>query len=457
MKPKQLLSRLDHFDPSRWGDLGDSFCADGLLASEAFDVRNLSNTSGASHHLSIREVMEEECSHLKIDKKFLKEAIACEQAFVRKKPEHIEFFGGTLTGVQVVRFTDQEFNRFWCDVICNDENLLKHRLHQLATINTDFKVSSDVFNISSVWLLHAIENSPYLDKNGKKEAQLRVAMFMFYRFLTSILYNFFKYPAKKETAEVTFAQLSNRFILKTEGSWGAAIQYRASELIAETSIWRDVIDDMDDDIRVVKMINDCQGRIKSMVINIYSVFIQVHNQGKRIGSSSSMVEIDGETLLRDRADTLNKYSRYIKDTIPSWNSFYKGELVEVILSVVPTAPEHVFEEFLKWFSGNYLHIKGGRADQVISDIMDHAFIYLGENSQLLRKKEDIGTILSKMRGTYTASRGSDDLLMRIKESVEDLVKLGGRTKNPSVIAAIRTAFCLYVVIRAFTMKHYQTK
>lgn len=427
------------------------------LGLEAFDVRNLHSTSGATHSTTIREVMEEECAHLKIDKKFLKEAVDCEQAFVRKKPEHIEFFGGTLTGVQVVRFTDHEFNRFYCDVICNDEDLLEHRLHQLPTINTDFKVSSDVFNICCVWLLHAIQVSTSLDKNAKKEAQIRIAMFMFYRFLTSILYNFFKYPAKKETAEATFAQLSNRFILKTEGSWGAAIRYRAEELIADNSIWRDVIDHMEDDIRVVKMINDCQGRIKSMVINIYAVFIQVHNQGKRIGSSSALVEIDGETLLRDRTDNLSRYSKYVKDIIPSWASFYKVELMEIIVAVVPTAPEHVLFDFMKWFSENYLYIKGGKAEQAINEIMDHSFIYLAENSQLLRKKEDIATILAKMRGTYTASRGSDTLLMNIKENVEDLVKLGGKTKNPSVIAAIRTAFCLYVVLRAFTMRHYQTK
>jgi hypothetical protein len=407
--------------------------------------------------MNVDSIFKEECSHLKFDKAFFKEFVDMEQSFVHKKPEHIEFFGGTMTGVQIVRFTDHEFSRFFGDVMMIDEDIVKQRVHELETINPEFKISSDIFNLSSVWLMHAVFKSKLMDDKMKEELMIRIALYLNYRFITSILYNFFKYPANPDTAAATYAQLSNRFILKAEGSWMAALRYRSEELTSKDSIWRETIEKMDDDIMVVKMLNDANGRIKSMVKNIYAVFMTVHSQGKKISSSSSFIEIDGEIKLRDKVKGLMPYTQYVKSVISRYDEFYKEELVEVILKVVNTASESIFISFMKWLCDNYAHFKDRKADLAVEMIMEHAFEYLSQHTNLLRQKEDIGTILIKIRGTYTSSRATEDKLLKIKEVVETLITQGTGTKNESSLAALRTAFCLYVVMRAFTMKHYQTK
>jgi hypothetical protein len=89
--------------------------------------------------------------------------------------------------------------------------------------------------------------------------------------------------------------------------------------------------------------------------------------------------------------------------------------------------------------------------------MEHAFEYLSENSKLLRHKEGLVSILSKIRGTYTSSRANDPKLMEIKDKVERYVRDGTKVKNEAVIASVRTAFCLYLIARAFTMRHYLSK
>jgi hypothetical protein len=406
---------------------------------------------------SIRAIYEKECAHLELNRTFVKDVIEIEQAFVTKKPEHIEFFGGTLTGVHVIRFTDQEFDRFFLDLLQVDEEVIKEQVHRLPDINPEFKISSNIFNISCVWLMHAIHHSPQLSKEQKREAKIRVALYLNYRFLTSILYNFFKYPANEETAKATYAQLSNRFILKATGSWGAALRMRSEDIIDESSIWYKTIDKLDDDYAVVRMLNDIQGRIKSMVRNIYSVFINVHQQGTKIGSSSTMTEIDGETILKDKVNSLSSYTRYIKTVIPDKNSFVREELLDVTANAVQTAPPHVTKEFLYWFSANYTHFKNNEADKLVNLIMEHAFEYLSENSKLLRHKEGLVSILSKIRGTYTSSRANDPKLMEIKDKVERYVRDGTKVKNEAVIASVRTAFCLYLIARAFTMRHYLSK
>jgi hypothetical protein len=183
----------------------------------------------------------------------------------------------------------------------------------------------------------------------------------------------------------------------------------------------------------------------------------VHSQGKKISSSSSFIEIDGEIKLRDKVKGLMPYTQYVKSVISRYDEFYKEELVEVILKVVNTASESIFISFMKWLCDNYAHFKDRKADLAVEMIMEHAFEYLSQHTNLLRQKEDIGTILIKIRGTYTSSRATEDKLLKIKEVVETLITQGTGTKNESSLAALRTAFCLYVVMRAFTMKHYQTK
>jgi hypothetical protein len=408
-------------------------------------------------HTGVRDIFNQECAHIVFDRALLKKMCEIEAGFVNKKQEHIEFFGGNTTGVQVVRFTDQDRDRIFIDLLEVDEKTLEDRIHDLPDINPEYKVSSNIFNIACVWIMYGFENSKHLDKDQKEEGKIRVALYLNYKVLTSILFRFFKYPANPETAQATYAQLSYRFLLKAKGSWAATLRSRSEDTVRSTSIWYHVIQKLDDDYEVVKMLNDVQGRIKDIIKNIYSVFIKVHEQGSKIAMSSSQVETDGELILKDHTRGKGLYLRYIKTIIPDKNSFYKAELFEVICSVVPTSPEHMLKNSLTWISGNYGHMKDNWVEETIEDIMEHALQYLSENKSLLKHKEDIGSILLKLRGTYTSSRANDEKLLLIKQRIEKLVKLATNSKNDSVVAAVRTAFCLYVILRSFTMTYYQNK
>lgn len=405
--------------------------------------------------MSIKNTIEADIGGIVVDKKFYRDFISMEQAFVNKKPEHIEFFGGTLTGVQTVRFTSHEFDLFFGDLLMIDEALLSDKLHDLPDINPEFKVSSSVFNLVSVWLMHKALTSEALKEDEREELAVRVATYMYYHFLTSILFNFFKYPANPDTAKATYAAMSYRFILKSEGSWSAAIRYRAKHLVDKDSIWRADLETMSSDKRIVELINSANGSIKSMVKYIYELFMTVHNSGKRIKSSSTLVEFDGEIQIRDKTKGLLVYDNYIRSVSSNFGEFYKQELFEVICSVMHTASEHLLLEFMKWFTANYFDVRGGKPEKIISAIMEHAFEYLAENTELIRKRESSATILKKMKGTYTSSIASNVKLMKIKEDVDAVIKSSIRVKDASSIASLRTAFCLYVILRAFTMKHYQ--
>jgi hypothetical protein len=407
-------------------------------------------------HLSVKEIFDEECGHVKIDQKFFRKVCEIEARFVNKKQEHIEFFGGTLTGVQVVRFTTDDFDKVFNDLLEVDESILEDRIHALPDINTEWKVSSSIFNLACVWIMHAIENSEYLDTKQKEEGKIRICLYLNYRILTSVLFRFFKYPANPETAAATYAQLSYKYILKAKGSWGAALRFRSEEVVGKDSIHYDTIKKLNNDYNIVKMLNDVQGRIKDMVKNIYSVFIKVHEQGSKIVSSHALVETDGEVILKDKTKSLITYTRYIRSVIPDKNSFIRQELFNVITDVVNTAPPHMLTKSLNWLSVNYNHIQDDTVEKTIELIMEHAFDYLTENKGVLRNKGDIANILTKIRGTYNSSRANDTKLNQIKESAELMIRMATGSKNASIVSAVRTAFCLYIILRAFTMRHYSS-
>jgi hypothetical protein len=373
---------------------------------------------------------------------------------VAKNDQHLEFFGGNLTGVHTVRFVEDDRDRLFSEVLEADDRTLEERLHSLKTVNPEWKVSSDVFNISSAWLIHAFCTSKHLDEEQRFEGMVRVCQYLQYKFLTSRLFQLFRYPADKEVAAATYAQLTYKFALKVHGSWGKCLRARAEAVCGPESIWRQQIEQFDEDYGVTLMLNDVQGRIRDMLKNIYGVFLKVHEEGGRIKSTSATIESDGEVILKDRSKSLGHYTRYIRSVIPDRNSFIRQELLDVICDVMDTMPPRLLTTTLEWASLNYAHLHDNHVEAAVDLVMEHAFDYFAEHREFLRSAGDLPGMLSKLRGAYMSSRSTDQRLFALRSLVEGIVREATNVRNDSLIAATRTGFMLYVVLRAFTMKHY---
>lgn len=403
---------------------------------------------------SVKSVFEEYCAHVVADKHLAKTLQRLQLGFVHKNADHIEFFGGNLTGVNVVRFLEQDSDNWFNDVLELSEADIKDPLHQLRDINPAFHISSSPFNLSVVWIVHLIQHTNHLTDKQKKEAQINALLYLQFKFFCSLLYHYFKFPADPETATATYASLTNKFTLKTQGSWLAVFRKRAEDILADNSPHYDAIVRMDSDKDVVDMLNDVQGRLRDMLKNIYAVMMRVHNSGIRITSTSSVVEHDGVSILKDRTRGLGIYTTYIKATISDKNSFIREELLQVSESIVPTAPPKLVLQTLEFLSDNYLKRGDRKIDVLLDDILIHAFGYLLEIQGSLKAGIDLAGLLERLRGIYTSSRSTDPDLLALRERTEELVRKAVETKTAATIASVRTAVLLYVVSRTFTMRHY---
>jgi hypothetical protein len=404
---------------------------------------------------NINQVFIDGCPDLVIDAAFVKKLGQYAQAFANKNDDHIAFFGGTLLGVHPIRFRTEDRNRWFDDILETDDLVLEDNLHRLPAIVSTRHVSGDVMNMSCLWTVHAIYTSPFLS-TGEKEAGMSDALMVLqYKIITSIMAHFFPYPADERVAVATYAALSKKFGLKVYGSWRALLLSRVRDILTKSSIHYKTYTEFNNDLAVVYMVNDIHNRIKDIIKNVRDVFAMVAKDPKGlINRTSSTVAIDGEMNVKTLKRNYVVYRRYIHEVVSDRPSFVRDELVQIVSSAMQTMPRPLLEETLQYMSLNY----GPSGDKDIALLLDatltHAVDYILNNSALIGNTNDIGGLVSKFRALYMASRGNDPTLIMMRDTAEAITKRSVRSKNASVIAAVRTGVILYILLRTFTIRYY---
>jgi hypothetical protein len=404
---------------------------------------------------NINLVFKEGCPDLVFDKTFIKKLSSYTQAFANKNDDHIAFFGGALLGVHPIRFRTEDRNRWFDDILECDDLAIEDEMHRLEEIVSTRHVSGDVMNMSCLWVVHSIYTSTHLSMSEKEAGMTDALMVLQYKIITSIMAHFFPYPANEQIAIATYAALSKKFGLKVYGSWRALLLSRVRDVLAKSSIHYKTYTEFNNDKPIVYMVNDIHGRIKDFIKNIRDVFAQVEKDPKGlIRSTSTTQAIDGELSVKSLKRNYVVYRRYIHEIITDRPSFIREELVQIISSAMQTMPRPLFEDALAYVSLN----SGIRGDKDILNLVDstltHAVDYISTNAAIIGNVNDIGGLIAKFRALYMASRGNDPTLLIMRDTAEAITKRAVKSKNGSVIAAVRTGLMLYILLRTFTMRHY---
>lgn len=415
---------------------------------------NVSTESYSTAIENVSTVFERHCGHMKFDAHLAKKVNTFQVKFANKNEDHMAFFGGNLTGVHIVRFTTADTDAWFTDILEVDELSLEEDLHALPGINPEFSVSSNVFNHSCCWMIHKFLTSPLINDKVKHQAMIDCGLVLYYKHLTSLLFRYFKHPANPQTAAATYAQLSYKFELKQHGSWYATLVSRCEKLIEPGSLHYNTLKKYDDDLAIVYLLNDSQGRIREALKNIYSIFMEVHSKGTKIKVVSNMAEYEGEETLKDNTKGLSNYTRYLHSIISDEHTFIKDELIGLIERIMKTMPAKLLKQTLSWCSTNYRHVNAKEIEELIDVTLVHSFSYLNDNRTTVKETTDLAMLISKLKGVYMSSRSSDPELMLMRDRARSVVKHATTTKNESLIASIRTGLLLYITLRAFTMNHY---
>lgn len=403
---------------------------------------------------TIKSIFDEALAHLKIDVKLLKKIRDYGQSFVNRNPDHVAFFGGNLLGVYPIRFRNTDRSEWYDGVLELDDVAVRNRIAELPTLDPEWKRGTDVMNLSCLWLVHAIYHSN-LPQRVKDQGMIDVLMVLHYKLITSIMSHYFKYPADTSVALATYAALSKKFSLKVHGSWSALLYSRCEDIIdSRHGIHHKTIENFIPDESIQYMITDIQGRLRNIVKKMWIVFDTVRTQDAKILSSKMTgFSVDGEQIVRDMKRNFSPYKRYIHDVVSDPTLFIKDELINVVSSAMPTMAEPLLLETLQYMSRNYRH-DGGQIEKLLDETLLHAFDYLSSERSAFSRSMDMGVLISKLRAIYMASRGNDEALKKMRELGESIASKAVKSRNPAVIASIRTGVLLYIVLRTFGMKHY---
>ncbi len=404
--------------------------------------------------IKLIDIFEELCRDIRFDKKLASEFYKYQIGFVNKNEEHVLFFGGNLLGVQVLRFTDSDYNTLFDDILNVDPNVLKEMIKEDPNINQNFVVSSDEFNLTCFYAAHKFLTSKYLDDKTRLRAAKDVMLIYQYRIMSSLLYHYFRYPADPDIAQATYANLSNRFLIKKLGSWQELFNYRADEIVREDGLHKHVLSKFDNDGDIVNMVNDTQGRIRDIVKNIYAEFKKVHVSGERIDvSSSTEITLDGKDVIRDKIHGPDIYSKYILSLIADEHTFIKEELFSIVVQAMPGVNIRMFRSMLEWMSIESHSHHGKDIEKFIHQVLLYTIEYLYTDGSILKQTRDLVALTINIRNLYLASRSSDMELQEIRDLGTKIIKHSMPSIGSAMVSSVRTSIILYIALRAFT-KHY---
>lgn len=411
---------------------------------------------------NVKSLFDAACQHITIDRQFIRRLQTYRQNFANKNEDHVAFFGGHLMGVQDVRFTRTDQLEWFTSVMDIDDVSLQDELLELSTLVPDPKkvrfVSTNVMNLSCLWLVHAIFRSK-LTESEKQQAMVDALLVLQYKFITSILAYWFPNKADEAVAVATYARLPKKYKLKELGSWGALLEYRAKATLAKDSphFKQKTFQQFDDDYDIIYMVNDIQGRIKGYLKNIRDEFEIVRRDPTALirSTSNTSINMDGEVVVRNRKNVYSTYRRYLDEVMADRNSFIIRELAEIVAGTMPKLPLHNMLECLEYMAKNSSKLKGDpNVTRLVDLTLEHLFDFIASNRNSINTK-DIASLLGKLRNLYTASRANNDLLLEMRDVGYDVVKKAVKTKNDSLMKSIRTGIVLYLVIRTVTMNHYR--
>lgn len=405
--------------------------------------------------MSLRTYFDPLFKSVKFDAAQVKAFSRFQTGFVNKNEDHMLFFGGNLLGVQVVRFTLSDYYTFFDEVVGVDSQEVIEAIKADKDIPSNFKVASDEFNLTCFYCAYRFLTSPHLDSKARLEGATQALLIFHYKVITSLLAHYFRYPADPEIAQAAYSALSARFLIKKLGSWQEVFLYRTAEILKSDSIHSKVLKTFDEDLDIIYLVGDSQGRIRDMVKNITDVFMKVHVSGDRVDvSTMHEITLDGQETLRDRIHGPNNYEKYLLSVISDPHTFVKEELFSVVLQVMPAVSSKMFRAFLLWMTAQVHGQHHKDLEQFIQNMMVYTIDYLNRNGQLLKQTKDIMAVLVDIRNLYLSSRSSDEHLKKIRDDGARLVLWYDKTLGETQSAALRTSAILYLCIRAFTKQYY---
>lgn len=397
---------------------------------------------------NLYEAFQKNFAHVKFDSKLADRLYKFQIGYINQNSEHLQFFGGNLLGVHVVRFKDSDLRRFYEEALNVNLVELTEDIRSVETIDHSFKVGADIMNLTCMYLIHGFLRSNLINETKKKRATYDVAVIFCCRCLAALFSHYFKYPADPHVAQMTYANLSNKYLIKKLGSWHAVVDYRSEEMVGKDSIHIKNLKNFSDDNTIVYAISDSQGRFRDMIKNYYAEFMLVRESGDRINTTGgTFFDADGEETLKDKTKSVESDVQYMLQILSDRNSFIKPDLVQVIVGINKNTSGKMVNTVLQLVHEGSTNENAVLMQEFVQRVVVYSYHLLHQNN--IGNMRDYPMVLTNLKNLYLSTRSTDPELVKIRDMGAKIVKLSSKIKfSESLMMATRTSLILYICLRA---------
>lgn len=341
---------------------------------------------------------------------------------------------------------------------------LRSVIKTIPSINTEFKVVSDPFNLFATYVVYCLGKAKLTDV-VKYNAQFAVLKLLQYKFFTSIVAHRFKYAPNEAIMHATFEQMTERFDVKKAGSWKAVIENRCMEMLESTSIHKKALSTFEDDKAVLYFISDFETRIRNQLNVFVSEFMRVKAAGDIVGSySNTTADTEGNKVIVESEDKMESAILNLYNTSLVTARFIDNNALRIIAANFTAINNQQLRRVIIAFSEYAVKkYKEGNAEEIKEN--DNVTLYLGpavfirytiQQSWRYCLVNNVNVnnplqVFKTVKGVFSSSRISDKTIINVRASSDFIINEIQESRRETTVSALRIALILYLVLLAFKL------
>jgi hypothetical protein len=336
---------------------------------------------------------------------------------------------------------------------------IKEIINTIPSINKEWRVTSDPFNLFCIYLSHKLTLSKL--PNAKKAINALLNVFQ-YKLFGSVISNSFPFKAKENVMRYTIENLSKRFSIVEFETWKNVIQDRTNRILSSNGIHSTTLRRFDVDSEILYAISDIQTQVRNQIVLIARAYYENNKMGELIDSYSMFTNSDGERIMKELPGVydLIKYTLYseLSNRVVFINNTYLdisftltkivnkktiANFLEFIVSLANAQKKtKSLEKIIHKRGFDYFVGVGGLCFNIAKTVFTSCF----DNKVNIHSKL---AILNHAKAIFSSSRSSNSYVINIKKSLIELVLKSKITKRSMTSSGISLSFVLYIVLKSF--------
>ena len=336
------------------------------------------------------------------------------------------------------------------------------RTIKMSSIPSHFQVATDEFNLLVVWASHQFAASK-LSKTVKESVITSLYFMLLVKFFSSLIRHYFPYGANKGTMEATIDSLTDKFDIKHEetSTWRLIMLKRAEEMNDPKNIHWNAMNNFLPDQKVTYIITDLQTRIRSKVRGVAEKYYEMVKAGRTIGDVDlTTTDKEGEKIVRELKTSFDGMIASICNRVINVQQFMREDFIIITNKLIRNANADLMRNMLMQYSSMAtVQYQKRQQDLESKDkkyFLGYHILIMNLIQRTYRRcimeKVDLknrAAILKKAVDLFSASRISDEMVLKIKDSIGVFVDKGRFSNRDSTRASLKIAFVVYIILMSF--------